>query len=304
MATERQLEAALHGSLEYNEELRRFFLEKIGLPNKSADFKHLLTQEEIKKDNTYNKEGTGVIDILLKFDDITELAIELKVPKSSIDEKQIACHLYNLGIKIKQSHKNWERTSKKNNKIIKYLVIGAGKNEPAAVTKIKNKKRWNDIVYWISWQDMRIFIDQSSEPYKTLSTLLDELNIKSQNENINVNIKGLTLMANDWLKAWKKNEDKYKKARTEMRGFIESLEKTLGEHGFSEFKSNEKRDSYSFHGLFEKTNLEKCMYWEFKKDNYKKYIYQIGLNFGNGKLYGSIIPIKPTQYDLNEPAQW
>ena len=287
MPTESQLESNLFALIDSNSIFQGYLFDKLEL-QKEINIEDCRTQERIDQNS---KEGNGIIDIYLECSQQTIIAIELKLPRTPINEDQISCHLHNLG--LKKTKRSWRKLNTKRR--IKYLVIGAGtgNKEPNATKTIRSKSGWEDVIYWISWQDIRLFIDTHNIDTK-LTKRLDELNIKSHTQEPSIRIAGLSNAITSWVNGYGKHKHQLDELRREMEPFLNSIENQLCTDGFKIYKyknkDKDRQNPCSLYGNFEKTSIEKRIYKEFHHPSNKEYFYNVGIDLSTGKLYGTLIP--------------
>jgi len=281
-ATERDLETALHTALA-NPKFQQFILRSTGLPGSQYSNTDMKTQWPRKPNPT-------VLDLRLDFkhhskENKVVLGIELKTPREFADTKQLAGHLQALYLK----DRTWKKLAAKKNTITKLLVISKGNTIDPNVEAIKQRKSWKDTVHWLSWGDIRYFVDKypAENNFETLKKRLAESGVVNSSHTFSANVsKASTMISN-----WEKNYPPLSEEIEQVTIALNALDYQLQRHG-CEVMNPRSGDGYSFAAKVKNTSLKKWIYREYGHPVNDEFTIFFGLNLQRGKWYGSLVPKK------------
>tara|TARA_B100001142_G_scaffold135781_1_gene137221 strand:+ start:1615 stop:2655 length:1041 start_codon:yes stop_codon:yes gene_type:complete len=283
--SEGDLESALFAAM--NEPKFQKFLQS------HVELKGLYELDDIRTQYPRNSDAKGRLDIYSKFKKGNKLAIigiELKTPQNSADSDQLSRHLQTLKLK----GNNWQKKAEVKNQITKYLVISKGFKIDKSVKEIKQRASWKSVIYWLSWNKIRDFIDKPPQKpaYEMLRKRLKEAGVIDSSETFSANILSAKKLANAW-------DEKIEDITQEIYKIeigLSSLEFELHKKGFQTVPTKSIKSSYSYSG-YHHSKLPRWIYKEFKYPK-KPYNFLFGMNISTGKWSGSLVPEKMTKTSM------
>tara|TARA_B110000483_G_scaffold160401_1_gene190218 strand:+ start:765 stop:1805 length:1041 start_codon:yes stop_codon:yes gene_type:complete len=250
--------------------------------------------DDIRTQYPRNSDAKGRLDIHSKFrkgNKFAVIGIELKTPQNSADSDQLSRHLQTLKVK----GKNWQKKAEAKNMITKYLVISKGFTIDKSVKEIKQKASWKSVIYWMSWNKIRDFIDRPPKKpaYEMLRKRLKGAGVIDSSETLSANIQSAKKLANAWEE---KMEDIIQE--TDKIGIgLSSLEFELHKKGFETVDS---RTGYAYSFIpNHHSRLPRWVFKEFKHPINSDYNFLFGMKISSGKWSGSLVPKKLTKTSMN-----
>ena len=281
-ATERDLETALYAALA-KPEFQQWILRITDLPGSQYSNTNMRSQWPKKPDPT-------ILDLRLDFKHDTNgnkvvLGIELKTPREFADSKQLDGHLQALKLK----EKNWQKLAAKKNTITKLLVISKGNVIDPNVEEIKQKKSWNDVVYWLSWGSIRDFVDKYPEEnnFQALKMRLTESGVVNSSQTFSAKVSKASTMISSWEKNYPSLSEEIEQVNIALNALDYQLQKYQ-----CEVMKQRSGDSYSFAAKVKNASLKKWIYREYRHPLNNDFTIFFGLDLQRGKWYGSLVPEK------------
>jgi hypothetical protein len=261
---------------------QRFLLDKVEL-------KGAYESSDIRSQYPRGVESKGRPDIHLEFrkgNKNATIGIELKTPQAFAESDQLNRQLQTLKLK----GKTWQKKAEPKNSTTKYLVISKGFSIDKSVKEIKDKSSWQSVIYWMSWNKIREFIDTAPRKrnYAMLRKRLRESGVIDSSDTLTANVQSAKKLANAW-------EDKVDDITQEFGKIgigLDSLEFELAQLGFKNVKTRTK-DTYSF-SVKHHSKLPKWICREFKHPQHPEYNFLFGMKVSTGKWTGSLVPEKLT----------
>lgn len=256
----------------------------------NVELKGTYELSDIRNQYPRDADAKGRLDIHLEFKKGNQnvvIGIELKTPQNTADSDQLDRHLQTLKLK----GKTWQKKAEGKKSTSKYLVISKGFSIDKSVKEIKKKSSWQSVIYWMSWNKIREFIDipPKKRAYATLRKRLKEAGVIDSSDTLTANIQSAKKLANAW-------EDKVDDITQEIEKIgigLDSLEFELHERGF-ETVNTRSGDSYSF-SVKHHSKLPKWICREFRHPIHPEYNLLFGMKVSTGKWTGSLVPEKLTQ---------
>tara|TARA_B100001564_G_scaffold359209_1_gene380152 strand:- start:1279 stop:2322 length:1044 start_codon:yes stop_codon:yes gene_type:complete len=251
--------------------------------------------DDIRTQYPRKSDAKGRLDIHSKFrkgNKFAVIGIELKTPQNSADSDQLSRHLQTLKLK----GKNWQKKAEAKNMITKYLVISKGFTIDKSVNEIKQKASWKSVIYWLSWNKIRDFIDSPPKKpaYEMLRKRLKEAGVIDSSETLSANIQSAKRLANAW-------DEKMEDITQEIDKIgigLSSLEFELHKKEFETVDARSTKSPYSF-SVNHHSKLPRWIYKEFKHPKEQDFNFLFGMKISTGKWSGSLVPKKLTKTSMN-----
>lgn len=258
---------------------------------KNVELKGTYETADMRTQHPRNIDAKGRLDIhieLKKGNQSATIGIELKTPQTSADSDQLDRHLQTLKLK----GKNWKKKAEGKKSITKYLVISKGFSIDKSVNDIKKRASWQSVIYWMSWNQIREFIDTAPKKrvYTTLRKRLKESGVIDSSETLTANIQSAKKLAN----AWEEKVDDITQEIEKIGIGLDSLEYELSHNGGFETVKTRSGEAYSF-SVRHHSKLPTWICREFKHPDYSEHNFLFGMKISTGKWTGSLVPSKLTQ---------